>query len=88
MSPGEHALSESCTVESGMYLLLGLCHAVLSERDAWVRMPAMKSPCGACTAAMPCPKGRATSLFQRHRAARASLAQSMRIRYAEVLAWT
>ena len=75
-------------MDCGMHLLIDSCCAVLSERDAWVRMPAMKSPCGACTAAMPCPKGRATSLFQRHRAARASLAQPMRIRYALVQAWT
>ena len=64
------------------------CPAVLSERDAWVRMPAIKSPCGACAAAMPCPKARASSLFQRHRAARASLARPMRIRYGLVQLWT
>ncbi len=54
--------------------------AVLSERDAWVRMPAMKTACGACSASLPCPKARATSLAHRHRAARALLVSPMRIR--------
>lgn len=54
--------------------------AVLSERDAWVRMPAIKSPCGACTASLPCPKSRAVSLSDRHRAARALQVAPMRIR--------
>ncbi|CAL5224924.1 g7692 [Coccomyxa viridis] len=53
---------------------------VLSERDAWVRMPAMKGTCGACSSSLPCPKARATSLAHRHRAARALLVSPMRIR--------
>jgi hypothetical protein len=40
---------------------------VLSERDAWVRMRAMPASCTACSSHMPCPKARATALFQRHR---------------------
>ena len=59
---------------------MGDCCAVLSERDAWVRMPAMKNACGACTSSLPCPKARAVSLAHRHRAARALLVTPMRIR--------
>ena len=62
-------------------LNIGLWCVVLSERDAWVRMPAMKGACGACSSSLPCPKARATSLAHRHRAARALLVSPMRIRY-------
>ena len=54
--------------------------AVLSDQEAWAHMPAMKAPCGACTASLPCPKARAISLSQRHRAARALLVSPRRIR--------
>ena len=54
--------------------------AVLSDQEAWARMPAMQAPCGACTASLPCPKARAISLSQRHRAARALLVSPGRIR--------